>query len=62
MNKSHNFKLITNYICKDRKKARFHCKDCDSIVEFPFKYSEHDINHIMNNSKMICLPPVYKKN
>ncbi len=34
------------------------CKRCDSIVLYPHTYSKTQINNLMNQSRLMCLPPV----
>lgn len=36
----------------------WHCDVCDSIVSYPKKYNEFDVNKSVNNSKFMCLPRV----
>lgn len=62
MAKNHNFKTIPSserFDAKSGKKVyRLHCKDCDSIVQYPVRYTEHEVNHAVMNSRLACLPPV----
>ena len=58
--KSHNFILMKDFV--HFTDNRWHCPDCDSIVQYPKKYNQRDINKIMNGSRLRCLPPIVKKN
>lgn len=37
------------------------CLNCDSIVMFSLKYTEHDVNKIMT-MRLKCLPPIQSIN
>lgn len=36
----------------------FHCKKCDSTVEYDERLSEHDVNHLVDNMayRFPCVP------
>ena len=60
MAKEHNFKIIplSQRMRGLIKVRRFHCADCDTIVEYPAKYTEHEVNHLVSKGRLACLPPI----
>lgn len=60
--REHSFKRIPNSLRVDQRTRafveRYHCKQCDSIVQYPSSYTESDVNHRVDKSVLKCLPPV----
>lgn len=57
---NHDFRR-TNEVTKAPDMNLFWCKKCDSKVLFKKIRSERDVNFIMDNSKLKCLPPIVGK-
>lgn len=58
-----NLHAFEPYMALDRKPPKaghrfWHCAKCDSIVSYPTSYSKHDVNHLVNKSKFMCLDPM----
>ena len=62
----HHFKEMPGEMDVNKDKIfvkRWHCKQCDSIVEFPISVNEFDVNQKMANVKGFpCLEPIAASN
>ena len=56
---AHNFKILVNTPDKEYTAPKgyrlWHCKRCDSIIKFPARWSETDVNIYVARSMFICI-------
>lgn len=58
---NHDFKVIplTKHLNRQGKEVqRWHCKPCDTIVEYPVAYNAHDVNQRLMEGHLKCMPPL----
>lgn len=58
--REHDFKVIAGSAKFNKNMVmvkRYHCKACDSIVEYASTYTESDVNRMVERSTLKCLPP-----